>query len=209
MPVIILLTFIILCLLFLLRRLSSENKELKQKVLEDMAFLQQLQTQDTLTQVMSRQQFMSFVELEFQRAKRNEQPLSLIACDLDYFYDYQQHYGNFMADESLFAIAQAIDGSVKRAGECVGRVAWEKFWILLPNVPEDKAIALAKIIQTAVRKLDIDYEHSPGLPTVTLSMGIVSFIPTAEDELPAWMRSVEMAVETAKDKGGDRYYVAK
>ena len=207
-PILVLLTLIVIALLFVLRQLKTENKELKRQVAEDREFLQQLRTNDPLTQVMARQQFMPLIEQEFQRAKRNRQPLSLISCSVDHLHQYQRDYGNFMADESLYAIAQTIDGAVKRAGECVGRMGWERFWILLPNVPEDKAIALAEIIQEKVHALGIPYENSPITSKLTISMGIVSFIPSAEEELTVWTRSVEIAMEKAKEEGGDRWHVA-
>ena len=74
---------------------------------------------------------------------------------------------------------------------------------------EDKAITLAEIIQTKVQELEIPYEGSPIKPQVTLSIGIVSFVPTAEDDLPIWQRSVDMALEMAQEDGGDRYHVAE
>ncbi|OKH17077.1 diguanylate cyclase [[Limnothrix rosea] IAM M-220] len=210
MPVILIvfLTLIIIGLLIVLRKLKNENAELKLKVAEDLEFLQQMRTKDPLTQVLSRQHFMPLVEQEFQRGKRNQQPMSLIACDLDLFQQYNEAYGQIVGDECLYGIAQVIDRNVKRAGECVCRMGSEEFWILLPNVTETKAIGLAKIIQEQVRKLAIPYEGSPIAPYVTVSMGIVSFIPTAEDDLSVWLRSVEIAAAKAVEEGGDRYHVA-
>ncbi len=213
MPAILIIIFLVLIiagLLTVLRKLKKENGELKLKVAEDRElFLQQMRTKDPLTQVLSRQHFMSLLDQEFQRGKRNKQPISLIACDVDYFKQYNDIYGQIAGDECLYAIAQVIDSNVKRAGECVCRMGSEEFLILLPNVTEQKAVDLAKIIQEKVRKLAIPYDNSPTAFHISLSMGIVSFIPTAEDKLAVWLRSVEIAANKAKEEGGDCYHVAK
>ncbi|AFY39643.1 diguanylate cyclase [[Leptolyngbya] sp. PCC 7376] len=209
MPVIIVLTIIIICLLFVLRKVRAENKELKQRIAEDLDFFRQVREKDPLTQVMTKEQFMPLVEQEFQRAKRNQQSMSLIACNLDCFEQYRKAYGEMTTDDSLYTIAQAIDGMVKRAGECVARTAWARFWVLLPNIEEEKAIDLAKIIKEKINGLAIPHQDSPIADHVTISMGIVSLMPAEDDELADWIGSVDISVEKAKEEGGDRWHVAK
>lgn len=209
MPLTILLTLIVVSLLFALRKVSAENKELKRKITENIGFLRQLQTKDSLTQVMTRRRFLPLVEEELRRAKRNHTPMALIACDLDFFYQYNQLHGRDAGDECLYKIAQTLDNSVKRAGECVCRLGGEEFWILLPHVDERQAIALAKILRKKVNELNIPHGDSAIAQYVTMSMGVVSFIPTEDDELKEWMWAAENALNTAKNDGRDRFHVAE
>ena len=209
MPLIILLTLIVICLLFVLRKVSTENKELKRKLAENTTFLQQLQTKDPLTQVMTRHQFIPLVEEELRRARRNHFSMALIACDLDFFNRYNEINGHIAGDECLYKIAQTLDSSVKRAGECVCRMGGEEFWVLLPNVDERQAIDLANILRKKVQELKITHGDPAIAEYVTMSMGIVSFVPSEEDELKEWMWAAENALNTAKNEGRDRYHIAE
>jgi diguanylate cyclase (GGDEF)-like protein len=207
MPLILFLLFIIICLLFVLRKLRLINQGLKLKIAEDVQFLQQISRVDPLTQVMDQQQFSHLLSQEWQRARRNQQPLAVILCDVDYLGLFNSTHGQLAGDDALFAIAQTLDSTVKRAGECVGRLGGDEFWILLPNINQSDAVDLAKLLQSKIHGLAIAHEASPISEIMTVSMGLGSVIPADETYLQDFQRAVELACGKAKEAGRDRWCV--
>lgn len=207
MPLILFLLFMIVCLLFVLRKLRMINQELQLKIAEDVQFLQQISRIDPVTQVMDQQQFSHLLSQEWQRARRNQQPLAVIVCDVDYLGLFNSTHSHLAGDEALFAIAQTLDSTVKRAGECVGRLGGDEFWLLLPNINQKDAVDLAELLQSKIHGLAIAHEASPISEIMTVSMGLGSVIPAKETYLQDFQRAVELACVKAKDEGRDRWRV--
>ncbi|NJN72157.1 MAG: diguanylate cyclase [Limnothrix sp. RL_2_0] len=207
MPLILFLLLIIVCLLFVLRKLRIINRDLKLKIAEDVQFLQQISRIDPVTQVMDQQQFSHLLSQEWQRARRSQKPLAVIVCDVDYLGLFNSTHGQLAGDEALFAIAQTLDSTVKRAGECVGRLGGDEFWILLPNINQNDAVDLAKLLQSKIHGLAIAHEASPISEIMTVSMGLSSILPTESLYLQDFQRAVELACAEAKTEGRDRWCV--
>ena len=91
----------------------------------------------------------------------------------------------------------------------VARYGGEEFMILMPNVTKENAIALGTNIQQAVRTLAIpqtktnSQEHPKQI--VTVSMGIVSLIPSPIMQPINLITKAYEAIQKAKIQGGDRY----
>ncbi len=72
----------------------SERKKTEEKLVEMQKKLEELSFQDGLTGVANRRMFDSVLQVEWDNARRNQQPLSLIMMDIDYFKQYNDHYGH-------------------------------------------------------------------------------------------------------------------
>lgn len=71
----------------------------KQTVLQaDNQKLQRLISQDSLTGINNRRRFDEYLALEWLRMAQEQQPLSLILCDVDYFKLYNDTYGHQQGD---------------------------------------------------------------------------------------------------------------
>lgn len=70
--------------------------------------LQRLVSLDSLTQIANRRRFDEYFSLEWQRCLREQIPLSLMLCDLDYFKQYNDTYGHQTGDRCSYAVAQEI-----------------------------------------------------------------------------------------------------
>jgi hypothetical protein len=74
--------------------------------------LQQLATVDSLTQIANRRRFDEYLNQEWQRMSREQAPLSLILCDIDFFKTYNDTYGHQAGDSCLQQVAHAISCAV-------------------------------------------------------------------------------------------------
>ncbi|PSN20381.1 hypothetical protein C7271_02555, partial [filamentous cyanobacterium CCP5] len=95
--------------------------------------LQRLAVLDGLTQVGNRRCFDDYLEAEWQRARREQLPLALVLCDIDFFKAYNDAYGHQQGDTCLRQIAQAIQDAIERPADVVARYGGEEFAVVLPN----------------------------------------------------------------------------
>jgi diguanylate cyclase (GGDEF)-like protein len=171
--------------------------------------LQRLVTIDGLTEVANRRGFEEYFSQEWQRMKREQSPISLIICDVDFFKKYNDTYGHRVGDRCLQEIAQAIKDIVKRPGDLVARYGGEEFSVILPNTDTEGAIYLADKICDVVRKLAIPHRNSQVSPYVTLSAGFTTEIPQTNSDLEEMIAAADRALYQAKAAGRDRSLCAE
>ncbi|CAD5938731.1 Phytochrome-like protein cph2 [Planktothrix tepida] len=169
--------------------------------------LEGLVMMDGLTQVANRRRFDEYLEQEWKRGTREQQPLSLIFCDVDYFKCYNDQYGHLAGDECLIQVAQAIDQSVRRPGDLVARYGGEEFAVILPQTYIEGAIQVAEIIANTLNSLQIPHPESPLSSHLTLSMGIASFMPSVHSSPQVLIEAADQALYQAKAQGRNRYIV--
>ena len=199
--------------------LALINEQLQQEVTErkraeqNLQFanqqLQQLATRDGLTQVANRYYFDQYLQQEWQRRQRSQQPLSLILFDVDYFKRYNDHYGHQAGDDCLVEIAQAAQRVVQRPTDLVARYGGEEFVVILANTEQQGAIAIAEVIQQAIRDLAIPHHKSDVSKFVSVSLGIASLIPSSQSSPEALISLADQALYGAKEQGRDRYSIGK
>lgn len=84
----------------------------QQQLLDSNLMLQRLMNSDGLTGLSNRRHFDEYLELEWRRAMREQQQLSLLMIDVDYFKAYNDSFGHLAGDEALRQVARR---SVARA----------------------------------------------------------------------------------------------
>jgi len=169
--------------------------------------LKQLASLDGLTQVANRRRFDEHLDKELRRAVREQTPLSLILCDIDFFKNYNDTYGHPAGDECLQGVAMAISQVLKRPDDLVARYGGEEFAIVLPNTDLEGAIKVTEEIQSSVRNLARVHKGSSVNPFVTLSLGITSVLPQPNDTRQAVIEAADRALYRAKTEGRDRYAI--
>ncbi len=169
--------------------------------------LQQLAATDGLTQIANRRYFDEIVHQEWQRMKREQQPLSLIIVDIDWFKGYNDHYGHQAGDDCLCQVARAIAKVIKRPGDHLARYGGEEFVVLLPNTDDQGAIEIAKEICQMVVSLEIPHPHSSISPYLTVSAGITSLVPSIETSADQLFSQADQALYFAKNNGRNQFLI--
>lgn len=160
-----------------------------------------LATRDSLTQLANRRKLDEYLAHEWMRTGREQLPLSLILCDIDYFKPYNDSYGHPLGDEALKKVAHAIARVVTRSSDLVARYGGEEFAIVLPNTPEAGAKLVAERIRQEVEKLQIPHEFSSVSCYVTISLGIATIYPTLDVSLNHLLATADKALYKAKKHG--------
>jgi diguanylate cyclase (GGDEF)-like protein/PAS domain S-box-containing protein len=169
--------------------------------------LERLATLDGLTHIPNRRRFDEYLEQEWQRMVREQQPLSLIMFDVDYFKPYNDCLGHQQGDEALIAIAAAATRAVKRAADLLARYGGEEFAVVLPNTRRAGAEIVAKALQKEIADLQLAHPQSPVSDYLTISIGIASVVPTTEQFPEDLIAAADAALYQAKRRGRDRYWI--
>lgn len=170
--------------------------------------LTQQATIDSLTQVANRRQLERWLSEEWARSQREEQPLGLILCDIDYFKKYNDTYGHQAGDRCLHAVATVLKQALVRPGDRLARYGGEEFVVLLPNTDAAGVTMVASHIQGRIHQAAIAHTASE-YQIVTLSMGGHSLIPSPAQNQEMLLAIADQRLYAAKDQGRDRYIGAE
>lgn len=136
--------------------------------------LRRLSTVDGLTGIANRRTFDSALEMEWRRACRTGDALSLLMIDVDFFKRFNDAYGHQEGDQCLSAVATTLAAAAKRPGELAARYGGEEFAVVLPGCNEGQAAQLADAIRSGVSDLMIAHSHSDVADVVSISVGVAS-----------------------------------
>ena len=167
--------------------------------------LEQLTTQDHLTGISNRRRFDDSLAQEWQRAAREQTPLSLIAIDIDHFKAYNDHYGHPQGDQCLIQVARALATCVTRPTDLVARCGGEEFAGLLPSTDSTGAARLAGQMRAAIEAEGLEHARSPTHPHVTISLGVATMVPQTEESAQLLVDLADAALYEAKGVGRNAF----
>ncbi len=156
---------------------------------------------DGLTGIANRRHFEKQLEVEWNRALRNQRPVSLILADVDCFKNYNDNYGHLAGDDCLKAVAGKLASAVNRSSDLVARYGGEEFVFLLPELSLQKAVELAEIIRYQIENLAMSHQYSAAADIVTISLGVASAVPQKNANSAVLIRDADRALYYAKQNG--------
>ena len=179
----------------------TERKTTEEKLLSLQKELEELSFKDSLTGVPNRRMFDSIMDTEWTNALRHHQPLSLIMIDIDYFKQYNDHYGHIQGDECLKRVAQVLNSAAMRSRDFLARFGGEEFVLILPETDAEAARGVAERCRTLILKEQIFHEKSQIDQLLTVSIGVGTIIPSRHDNQLNFIESVDKRLYQAKQKG--------
>lgn len=155
---------------------------------------------DPLTGIFNRRYFYESAEIELSRSTRQQQKVSVLMIDLDYFKSINDRFGHEGGDKVLVETTTQIR-EVLRTYDIFGRIGGEEFAVLLPGSSLAEAVDIGERIINQLR----GYRFS-GLPDdvrVTASIGAAEY-KNKETTLDKLIRSADLLLYQAKKSGRDR-----
>jgi diguanylate cyclase len=184
--------------------LEQKVAERTQKLADANKQLKRLAKLDGLTKIANRHFFNEYLVIQWQKMAQQDDFLSLILCDVDYFKGYNDHYGHLGGDDCLRNVAKGIYRAVKRPNDLVARYGGEEFAVILPSTNIDGALVVAKQIQVSIQQLKIPHEKSQVAQFVTLSIGVSSCIPDEKLSPEILIDQTDSSLYQAKNQGRNR-----
>ena len=169
---------------------SVKNSQLFREVREN-------SIKDPLTGCFLRAHSLDVIDAELRRARRNQNPVSLIMFDLDHFKDVNDRYGHLCGDAVLAAVGKRMR-EVLRGSDLKCRYGGEEFLVLLPETPLHGARRVADTLRREIADRPIPWAGE-GL-TVTASFGLAQTMP-GEVNVEAVIGRADQALYRAKDDG--------
>jgi diguanylate cyclase (GGDEF)-like protein len=186
------------------RLLELEKSKLNRFSLE----LNRLSREDVLTGLANRRQFNEVFQVEWDRARRERQPLSLLFVDIDYFKLFNDSHGHLEGDRVLAEVGLAMKSVLRRPGDVAARYGGEEFVVLLPATPEGGALEVAVQVHEAIEAMDIPHSTSLVAKWVTASVGVATLMPEPEMRSSQLIACADEALYAAKAAGRNCIVVA-
>tara|TARA_R110002110_G_scaffold91264_2_gene237560 strand:- start:181181 stop:182326 length:1146 start_codon:yes stop_codon:yes gene_type:complete len=161
------------------------------------AQVSQLTLLDPLTQISNMRGFEKDIAREIARARRADQPVTVLIMEIDEYDDLYQHYGERRCQFVLKKAAERISSDL-RATDMMARLASHKLAVLVPGSGEMLAQDIAERMRHDIEDFAIDDGHGAVLQ-VTVSIGLVTWQPQQYPavDMPQLARQMEAAASKA------------
>jgi len=186
------------------RELTETRRQLEHRNRD----LERISALDTLTQIANRRRFDTVLRQEWRRSARDESPLSLVFCDIDYFKRFNDTYGHQAGDECLVRVAQAMEETLNRPADLVARYGGEEFIALLVDTGLEGARMLAERMRSRVEGLNVEHRASGVASHLTVSLGVASIVPKPAVRPEDLVDRADRALYAAKEGGRNRVVAA-
>lgn len=154
---------------------------------------------DSLTGCHNHRSLYERLEIELDRNRRHQRPVSALLLDIDHFKHINDTYGHPVGDEVLAAVGATLRAGVRQY-DVVGRTGGEEFTILLPDTDLELALTVAERLRGALA-------DTPTPEPVTVSIGVAASNVHA-DGAKELIHAADTALYVAKRAGRDRVVVA-
>ena len=164
--------------------------------------LEQMAITDGLTGLANRRHFNMTLDREWRQARRNQNGLTLLMIDIDWFKGYNDRLGHLAGDDCLRRVAAAIASGVRRPSDLAARYGGEEFAVILPGTDEAGGLTVAERIRAAVTGLGLRHPVT-GKP-VSVSIGVSTTRPAPDAAEAGLVAASDAALYRAKDSGRTR-----
>ena len=156
---------------------------------------------DPLTQLSNRRDALRILKHEQARIRRNNEPLSVILCDVDHFKKVNDKYGHNAGDAVLVELSKILSDNI-REQDCIARWGGEEFLFILPQTLAINAHVFAEKIHEKMQTFVVNYEGEK--IKVTISMGIEQL--NGDQSIDEVINSADKYLYQAKKQEEIRYF---
>lgn len=165
-------------------------------LLADNIALRKIADTDTLTQAASRVHLEHRARFDILHCRALDEPLAVIAFDLDHFKHINDRYGHALGDQALKHACSIAQQSL-RPSDILGRLGGDEFIALLPGNDAHAALAIAERIRLQLANSPLGDSF-----VLTASFGIAQM--NAEDSWESLLERADQALYRAKEDGRNR-----
>ncbi|MBL4583993.1 MAG: GGDEF domain-containing protein [Pseudomonadales bacterium] len=151
---------------------------------------------DQLTGAGNRAALDNTLKRQINLSKRHEQPLSILAIDIDWFKNINDTYGHVAGDEVLQCLVKTI-AQPSRSTDQTFRYGGEEFVVLLHNTSPVGAAVIAERVRLAIEEQTVIVDGEA--IKITISVGTATL--NTGDTAKSFFNRADRALYTAKRSG--------
>jgi diguanylate cyclase (GGDEF)-like protein len=156
---------------------------------------------DALTQLKNRRDFMNTFQRFISNHRQSDEFLCIAILDIDFFKNYNDHYGHPQGDECLRSVGKALNNLSKDMGIYTARVGGEEFALLWHIEKSSDAEKTGWYVNQLIKDLNIPHEKSSVAPYITVSVGIHTAKCGISHDIKDLYNLADTALYTAKKNG--------
>jgi diguanylate cyclase (GGDEF)-like protein len=162
------------------------------------AEMQQLATNDALTELPNRRHFVENVDKELTRSMRLGLPAAMCIVDIDHFKKINDQFGHIAGDDALRQVALVLRRFIRRE-DVSARIGGEEFAVVIAEMTaEEAAEKFGEPLRAAVENAPVILDGQPR--QVTISIGIAGLCPGRQTR-STLMQAADAALYRAKAEG--------
>jgi len=166
--------------------------------------LEKISTTDELTGAFNYRAFRVQLEEVCRQHRGSKIPLSLVKLNIDFYHEYNAHYGPDAGDQSLCEIARLLMAEISHPNQMVARLNGAEFAVILPGLSCENARLLILRVIHALADKKIEHVKSKIDPYLTMSVGLSCQVIGNKSSSRELLGKVDDALKSAKAKGRNR-----
>ena len=185
-------------------KLTSENGQLKNELINMVRSLDLASRIDAMTGLANRRDIMEKIDREATRSQRHQHPFTVILINVDKFKQVNDTYGYNAGDDVLVELARVLRSCVRNEDICA-RWGGDEFLFLLPETNTEASLAVANKVLESISMTEFK-ANKPGI-RITVSIGICEHDPA--QSVHECISRANQALNLAKQGGRNRYIIAR
>ncbi len=165
--------------------------------------LRNFMVRDSLTGLLNHTKTKEQLDIEIERARRQNRPLSFAMIDLDHFKRVNDTYGHPIGDKVLKSLARLLQQRLRKV-DVIGRYGGEEFAVILSDTSGPDAVRTLDSIRKDLAQIRQHGEKTEF--SVTFSCGVASYPDFATSE--TINNAADKALYRAKHDGRNRVVLA-
>lgn len=183
--------------------------------------LHELAHTDALTGLANRRTFNSHLASAWKSASRAQRPIAVLMIDVDFFKNFNDHYGHVQGDACLRKVANAVSSGLRgkaetvriaedmpparmirlpRKPDFVARYGGEEFAVLLNGADLNAAVDVGNRLRQAVEDMLMAHIGTPW-GFVSISIGTAAVVPASTMTPSGLVERADEALYEAKRRG--------
>lgn len=187
--------------------LIEDLQRLLESVSQTNKALEKISTTDELTGLSNYRAFRVHLEDIWRQFQGNNLQVSLIKLNIDYYHEFNSHYGLDTGDRYLRQIATMLNSQVSHQSQMAARLHGAEFALLLPGVSCENARRIAQGMLQELAQQKIEHAKSRVSPYLTLSIGLGSQSVAPGSSSRELLGRVDTALKLATERGRNRLEV--
>lgn len=161
--------------------------------------LEELSTQDGLTQLANIRHFKNQLEIEHNRAQSYSDHYCIVLFDVDHFKNYNDRNGHPAGDALLRHLSKILQENIRNT-DLAARYGGEEFIVLLRSTDHEGGWIFAERIRKVIEEHRFEYGELQPLGKLTISVGVAEF-PQSGKTMENLIEAADQALYQSKRNG--------